>query len=130
MDFFHGFGIRDDEVVVASVVLLAAEMFGGQVLGLQACSHRAVEDEDFLFEGVEVTAVGVFAIHSTPDKFTFNKLLFFETCLKILRIFQRGLGMASWGLLRSARNDVIQQNRLSKMRGDKYTWAISHLPVG
>ena len=61
MDFFHGFGIRDDEVVVASVVLLAAEMFGGEVLHLQAGSHRAVEDEDFLFEGVEITAVCVFA---------------------------------------------------------------------
>ncbi len=62
MDFFHGFGIRDDEVVVASVVLFAAEMFGSQVLDLQARSHRAIEDKDFLFEGVEVTAVGVFAI--------------------------------------------------------------------
>ena len=62
MDFFHGFGIRDDEVVVAAVVLLAAEMFGSQVLDLQARAHRAVEDEDFLFEGVEVTAVGVFSI--------------------------------------------------------------------
>ena len=61
MDFFHGFGIRDDEVVVASVVLLAAEMLGSQVLDLQAGSHRAVEDEDFLFEGVEVAAVCVFS---------------------------------------------------------------------
>ncbi len=62
MDFFHGFGIRDDEIVVASVVLLAAEMFGSEVLDLQAGSHRAIEDEDFLFEGVEVTAVGVFSL--------------------------------------------------------------------
>ena len=61
MDFFHGFGIRDDEVVVASVVLLAAEMFGGQVLDLQAGAHRAVEDEDFLFEGVEIFSVCVFS---------------------------------------------------------------------
>ncbi|MBV6402715.1 MAG: hypothetical protein CNIPEHKO_03028 [Anaerolineales bacterium] len=61
MNFFHGFGVRDDEVIVASVVLLAAEMFGSQVLHLQARSHRAVEDKDFLFEGVEVRAVGVFA---------------------------------------------------------------------
>jgi hypothetical protein len=59
VDFFHGFGIRDDEIVVASVVLFAAKMFGGQVLQLQARAHRAIEDEDFLFEGVEVTAVGV-----------------------------------------------------------------------
>jgi hypothetical protein len=35
-------------------------------LGLQARSHRAIEDKDFLFEGVEVTAVGVFAIHIAP----------------------------------------------------------------
>ena len=54
MDFFHGFGIRDDEIVIASVILLAAEMFGSQVLHLQARSHRAIKDEDFLFEGVEV----------------------------------------------------------------------------
>jgi len=52
MDFLHGFGIRDDEEVVAAVVLLAAEMLGSQVLDLEAGAHRPVEDEDFLFEGV------------------------------------------------------------------------------
>ena len=62
VDFFHGFGIRDDEVVVTSIVLFAAKMFGGQVLQLQARSHRAIEDKDFLFEGVEVAAVGVFSL--------------------------------------------------------------------
>ena len=66
MDFLHGLRIRDDEVVVASVVLLAAEMFGGEALVLQAGAHRAVENEDFLFEGVEVAAVGVFSIHNAP----------------------------------------------------------------
>ena len=66
MDFFHGFRIRDDEVVVASVVLLAAEMLGSQVLHLQARAHRAVEDKDFLFEGIEVSAVCVFSIHIAP----------------------------------------------------------------
>jgi hypothetical protein len=35
---------------------------------LQAGSHRAVEDENFLFEGVEVAAVGVGVIHWTPKK--------------------------------------------------------------
>ena len=34
MDFFHGFGIRDDEVVVTSVVLFAAKMLGGEMLVL------------------------------------------------------------------------------------------------
>jgi hypothetical protein len=63
MNFFHGCGIRDDEVVVASIVLLAAEMFGSQVLHLQAGAHRAVEDKDFLFEGVEVFSVCIFSIH-------------------------------------------------------------------
>ena len=61
VDFLHGFGIRYDEVVVTTVKLLAAEMFGSQVLQLQARSHRAIEDKDFLFEGVEVAAVGIFA---------------------------------------------------------------------
>ena len=61
MDFFHGFGIRDDEIVVTSVVLLTAEMLGGQILILQAGAHRAVEDKDFLFEGVEVFAVCIFS---------------------------------------------------------------------
>jgi hypothetical protein len=28
--------------------------------------NRAIEDKDFLFEGVEVTAIGVFAIHNSP----------------------------------------------------------------
>ena len=64
MDFFHGFRIRDDEVVVAAVVLFAAEVFGGQVLELQAGAHGTVEDEHFLFEGVEVCAVGVFSFES------------------------------------------------------------------
>ncbi len=62
VDFFHGFGIRDDEVVVAAVVLLAAKMFGSEVLVLQAGAHGAVEDKDFLFEGIEVAAVGVFTL--------------------------------------------------------------------
>ena len=62
VDFLHGFGIRDDKVVVTSVVSLAAEMFRSQVLYLQAGAHRAIEDEHFLFEGVEVAAVGVFAL--------------------------------------------------------------------
>ena len=62
MDLFHGFGVRDDQVVVAAVVLLAAEMLGGQILVLQAGAHRAVEDEHFLFEGIQVTAVGVFSL--------------------------------------------------------------------
>jgi hypothetical protein len=44
-------------------------MLGGQVLQLQARAHRAIEDKDFLFEGVEVTAVGVFAIHVAPKLF-------------------------------------------------------------
>ena len=69
MDFFHGFGIRDDEVVVASVVLLTAEMVGSEVLQLQAGSHRAVEDEDFLFESVEIFSVCIFAIHVAPEFF-------------------------------------------------------------
>ena len=56
MDFFHGFGIRDDEIVVASVISFAAEMLGCEMLVLQARAHRAVEDEDFLFEGIEVTS--------------------------------------------------------------------------
>jgi len=30
-------------------------------------SIRAIEDKDFLFEGVEVAAVGVFAIHVAPS---------------------------------------------------------------
>lgn len=37
-------------------------MLGGQVLQLQAGAHRAVEDEDFPFEGIEIAAVGVGAI--------------------------------------------------------------------
>ncbi len=64
VDFFHGFGVRDDEVVIAAVVLLAAEVLGGELLVLQAGAHRAVEDEYFLFKSIEVAAVGVFAIHS------------------------------------------------------------------
>jgi hypothetical protein len=62
VDFLHGFGIRDDEVVVTTIKLFAAKMFGGQVLQLQARSHCAIEDEDFLFKCVEITTVGVFAI--------------------------------------------------------------------
>lgn len=69
MDFFHGFGIRDDEVVVASVILFAAKMFGGEMLQLQTGAHRAVEDEDFLFEGVEVTAVGVVVLGHNNSPF-------------------------------------------------------------
>jgi hypothetical protein len=63
VDFFDGFRVRDDEEVVASVVLFAAEVLGGQVLGLQAGAHRAIEDENFLFKGVEVATVGVGAGH-------------------------------------------------------------------
>jgi hypothetical protein len=33
---------------------------------LQAGAHRAVEDEDFLCEGVEVAAVGVSSFHKAP----------------------------------------------------------------
>ncbi len=66
MNFFHSFGKRDDEVVVASVVLLATEMLGCEILDLQAGAHCAVEDKHFLFEGVEVTAICVFSIHSAP----------------------------------------------------------------
>ncbi len=66
MDFFHGGGIRDDEVVIAAVVLFTAEMLGSQVLHLQAGPHRAIEDEDFLFDGVEVFSVCVFSIHIAP----------------------------------------------------------------
>ncbi len=61
MDLFHGFRVGDDKKVVASVVLLAAEVFGSEVLHLQAGAHRPVEDEDFLFEGVEIASVCVFA---------------------------------------------------------------------
>jgi hypothetical protein len=42
-------------------------MLGSQVLDLQAGAHRPVEDEDFLFEGVEVFSVCVFSIHIAPD---------------------------------------------------------------
>jgi hypothetical protein len=66
VNFFHGLRIRDDEVIVATIKLFAAKMLGGQVLILQARSHCAIENQDFLFEGVEVAAVGVFAIHVTP----------------------------------------------------------------
>ena len=59
VDRLDDLGLRDDEVVVAAVVLLAAEVLGGQVLRLQAGAHRAVEDQDLLFEGVEIAAVGV-----------------------------------------------------------------------
>jgi hypothetical protein len=37
-------------------------MLGSEILYLQARSHRTVEDKNLLFEGVEVTAVGVFAL--------------------------------------------------------------------
>ena len=63
VDFFHGGRIRDDEIVITAVVLLAAEMFGSEVLDLQTRAHRAIEDENFLFEGVEVFSISVFSVH-------------------------------------------------------------------
>ena len=62
MDLFHGFGVRDDEEVIAAVILLTAEFLRREVLVLQAGAHGAVEDENLLFEGIEVAAVGVFTI--------------------------------------------------------------------
>ena len=63
MDFFHGFGKRDDEIVVASVILLAAEMLGSEMLVLQTRAHCTIEDKDFLFEGVEVFSICIFSIN-------------------------------------------------------------------
>ncbi len=77
MDFLHGFGIRDDEIVIASVVLFAAKMFGGEMLVLQAGAHRAVEDEDFLFEGVEVFSVCIFSVHVAPELFLYSSINLF-----------------------------------------------------
>ena len=70
MDFFHSFGIRDDEIVVATIILFAAKMLGGEMLVLQTGSHRAVEDENFLFEGVEIFAICILSIHITPKRLT------------------------------------------------------------
>ena len=68
MDPLHGFGIGDDKVIVAPVVLLTTEMLGGQVLHLQTCSHRPVKDKYFLFEGVEVFAICIFPFcHVVPS---------------------------------------------------------------
>src|SRR5512138_3636310 len=62
MDLLHGFGVGDDQVVVTAVELLAAKVLGGEVLRLEASSHRAIEDEDALFERIKVSAVRVFSI--------------------------------------------------------------------
>src|SRR6185436_2828571 len=79
MDFFHGFGIRDDEIVVATVVLLAAEMLSCEILFLQAGAHRAVEDKDFLFECVKIFSICIFSFghkFGSPRFLTFNQVSF------------------------------------------------------
>ena len=62
MDCFHSFRIGNDEIIVTSIVLLAAEMLGAQVLDLQAGTHGTIEDEDLLFDGIEVFSVCVFSL--------------------------------------------------------------------
>ncbi len=57
MDLLHGLWVRDDKVVVAAVVFLAAELPSGQVERLQAGAHGAVVDEDLLFKGVQKAAL-------------------------------------------------------------------------
>ena len=59
MHLFDGFGIGQNEIVVTANIFLAAKVFGGQVLGLQAGAHSAIKDEHAFFECVEVFAVGV-----------------------------------------------------------------------
>ncbi len=73
VDFFNGGGIGNDEEIVAAIIFFAAKMLGGQMLVLQAGAHRAIENENFLFERVEVAAVGVGTVgHSSPWNLSIN----------------------------------------------------------
>ena len=54
MDRLDDVRAREDEVVVAALERLAAEVLGRQVVALDARAHRAVVDEDALGEGVQV----------------------------------------------------------------------------
>jgi hypothetical protein len=42
------------------------------MLALQAGAHGAVEDENFLFESVEVAAVGIDTLHNFSKSFVYE----------------------------------------------------------
>jgi hypothetical protein len=47
MHLLHGFRVRDHQVIVAAVVLLAAEVLGCEALVLKACPHGASNTRTF-----------------------------------------------------------------------------------
>ena len=63
MDFFNRFGAGNDQVIVAAVILLAAELLRGEVHFLQVGTHGAIKDEDTPVECIQVAAVGVISLH-------------------------------------------------------------------
>jgi hypothetical protein len=53
VDVFHSGRLRNDEILIAAVQGFTTEVVGGQILSLQMCSRRTVEDDDFFFQEIK-----------------------------------------------------------------------------
>jgi len=66
VNLLHGLGEGDHQVIVATVVLLAAEFLRAKILRLQTRSHGTVEDQYLLLKCIQVAAICVATFHVSP----------------------------------------------------------------
>ena len=56
--------VGDHQVVVAAVGAFSTKLFGSQIHFLQAGAHGAVENQNALVQGIQVSSVGVLTFHN------------------------------------------------------------------